>query len=109
MFDKEMWRILPAKEEAVYAGVLSNKVVVEPTGRKPYFVYIVIPSDLFSFLKNGLNIPSTVMATDSPQLCLYEAGGQWVFSMYMADSEEDENYDFWQYTKLPQWALRPAR
>lgn len=109
MFDKEEWKILPAKEKAVYAGVLSNEVVVEPTGSKPYFVYIVIPSDLFSFLKDGLNIPSIVMATDSPQLCLYEHGGGWVFSMYMADSEEEENYDFWQYTKLPLWALRHPR
>lgn len=68
MFDREMWKVVPAKTQEMYAGVLSNLVSVTLPNGDTYTVPIVVPSALFHYLYTFCGASVDRMTTDDPEL-----------------------------------------
>lgn len=109
MFDREMWKIVPATSQTkheVYAGVLSNQVCVTLPSREAYFVMIAIPSALFHYLYTFCGVSVELMGRDEPELFLcWDAEAFW-FGVSFSESSGRPVIDLWPYKKLPVWAER---
>jgi hypothetical protein len=103
VFDREEWRIAKDSKVRVYCEVINNTVVVMPARKREYEVYIKVPSDLFSYLKEVCRYDIDKLRRDNISFYLEEADGLWYFGMAIS---ETENSDLWMYKDLPGWAYR---
>lgn len=106
MFDREMWKVVPAKTQEMYAGVLSNLVSVTLHTGETYTVPIVVPSALFHYLYTFCAASVDRMTTDDPELFLcWDVNAFW-FGVSFSEQSGWPAIDLWSYKKLPVWAER---
>lgn len=103
IFDKEQWKIVKDTEPRNYCGVVPNLVKVNPARGKSYAVYIKIPSDLFDFFKNVLQISVGDMEQNPVMFFLDAYADTWYLVAKLPNNEE---VDLWAYKGVPPWALK---
>ena len=92
-FDAPEWSIVPAAQ-AIY-GNIDNRVMVTPKEGKGYLVSIAVPTGLFKYMKDVMQLPQ-----DEARIFLNEIDNEWVLGL----SIQGYTYDLWAYPGLPAWA-----
>lgn len=101
VFDRPQWTLLPdPKGPRSYANV--NNVLEIVRGRSSVRVAVVVPTELFTLMREVFKVPPTSACS----LSLDQVGTHFVFSL-LADGEQPSLYDLWTYSakSLPEWML----
>lgn len=100
VFDRPQWNLLPDPRGARRYGVVDNRVEVVQ-GRASYAVYLAVPTELFTFLREV----AQVTPDSSVTLSLDLVDGFWIFSAMVDGASGDSLFDLWAYThkQLPVW------
>ena len=103
MFDREEWHIAKDTEQRMYCDVVDNTVDVMPERKTAYSVFIKVPSDLFSYLRQVSKLSIEALRANPVSFYLEEFEGVWILGIRLPG---EDSMDLWSYKGQPNWAWR---